>query len=112
MKTFRFRNQWGAVRIRVAGNRYLSGREADRYGELLLLQHSGKIHDLEVHPARIPSIQERHRHVLKPAFRYTEKGKTVVELIRVRPKTGAAGHNALDRDHFNRRFPGITLRYT
>ena len=110
MRTFRYRNELGAVRIRLAGKEHLSVREADRYGELLRLQQSGKIRNLEVHPARIPAIRQRRKKVLKPAFKYIEKGKTVVELVRIRPHRSE--EDAVDQERFGERYPEITIRYT
>lgn len=67
----RRRQKWNARSVTLDGYRFQSQVEADRYAELALMQTSGDVTDLSVHP----------RFVLQPAFRY--KGKTVSAITYV-----------------------------
>ncbi len=66
-----------------------SGAEARRYAELLLMQRSGQIRELQVHPSYtvLPAFRDRrgqrHQPVAYEAdFAYLEEGEQVVEDVK------------------------------
>lgn len=62
------RNKYNARRVTVDGHTFDSAKEAERYKELKLLEHIGKIKGLVLQP----------RYTLQEAFRY--KGKTIRKI--------------------------------
>ena len=85
------RSKYGAIPTTVDGYRFASKREAERYGELKLLEKAGEIHGVGVHP-RYPLM------VLSPIdgklykvgtyvadFTYWEKDGLVIEDVKSRP---------------------------
>ena len=75
----------------VDGYRFDSGTEADRYKDLKLLQHVGKITDLRVHP-RYPWIVGGVE-IRKYSKRYHENGRIVVYVADF-------DYYCMDRDKF------------
>lgn len=54
------RNKYGNKKVRLDGFLFLSLVEAERYGELKLLQQAGQIEGLAVHPAFTLTINEKY----------------------------------------------------
>ena len=85
--TIRYRNKYGAVKVRVHGHVFDSRKEGlKRYRDLLLLAASGEIRDLVVHPRYeiIPAFTHqgtKYQHACyTPDFQYRDKaGRLVVE---------------------------------
>lgn len=82
-------NKYGARKTDAFGITFDSQREANRYAELLLLQRSGQIQNLELQkefiliPAQKINGKTAERAVVYRAdFTYTENGKTVVEDVK------------------------------
>jgi hypothetical protein len=89
------RHKYGAVPVEVDGIRFASKREANRYGELLMLERAGEIRDLvlqpsfELHAPRLPALTGGSRPtesyaflvvgVYRADFVYATKAGTVVE---------------------------------
>lgn len=79
------RNKFNAVPTVVDGHRFASGKEARRYGELMLLQRAGEIANLELQPPfpihinGNPVMIGRRQVVYYADFAYDEGGARVVE---------------------------------
>lgn len=72
------RNKFGAVRVKLDDMTFDSKAEMARWGELRLLELSGRITDLEFHPVYILTAGVRY----EADFRYIEAGGTVVEDVK------------------------------
>ncbi len=73
------KNKYGAVQTIVDGIKFHSGKEANRYLELKLLQRAGEISDLRL---QIPfEFEVNGMKICKyiADFAYQEKGKRVIE---------------------------------
>lgn len=76
-------NKYGAVRTTVDGKRFASGKEAARYGQLVLAEKAGEIRDLECQP-RYPLVVNGRRvadYIADFAYRDRE-GLRVVEDVK------------------------------
>lgn len=83
------RNKYKAKRHTFDGETFASGRELRRYKELLLLQRSGEISNLELQPKYevIPRTVKSDGKVERAAiytadFRYVEGGQLIVEDVK------------------------------
>jgi hypothetical protein len=74
----RFGSKYGAIPVVVNGIRFASKAEGKRYWDLLLRQKAGEISDLELQPTFKFPCGTNYR----ADFRYTEKGKVVVEDVK------------------------------
>ena len=89
--TIRYRNKYGAIKVRLDGHVFDSKKEARRYRELCLLEVAGEITGLEIHPRYVlwegRTIRgQRLRPIAYTAdFRYQENGATVVEDVKSGP---------------------------
>lgn len=82
------KHKYGATPTRVDGIRFDSKREAERYGELKLLEEAGEIESLQLQPrfqlmAKATVGREKLRAVVYVGdFAYTEDGRQVVEDVK------------------------------
>lgn len=83
------RNKYKAKRHTFDGKTFASGRELNRYKELLLLERAGEISNLELQPAyelipkQIKSCGKTERSASYTAdFRYVEDGQLIVEDVK------------------------------
>lgn len=68
------------IRTKAHGFTFDSGGEAARYGELLLLQRGGQIHDLHRQvPIQLRGVNGTVVCTYKADFVYHEKGQKIVE---------------------------------
>ena len=91
------------IRTVIDGVMFDSKREAARYNDLKLLMRSGKIRDLETHPAFDISINGKHICIVKLDFKYwsNETNALVYEdskgfdtpMSRIKRKLVEAHHN-------------------
>jgi hypothetical protein len=83
----RVKNKFGARKVKADGHTFDSGKEHKRYQELKLLQASGEIHSLELHPK----------------FKFTIDGRPVLIKSEGYPKGRQASWSADFRYVCNRR---------
>ncbi len=76
------RNKYGAKKTIVDGIKFDSKKEARRYNALVMLEKAGAIQNLELQPRYDLIINGKKCGFYKADFRYTEKGKTVVEDVK------------------------------
>lgn len=76
------KNKYGAKRVTLDGIKFSSKREAQRYGQLKLLQRAGKILDLECHPKYKLVVNNKLICSYSADFRYMKDGKIVVEDVK------------------------------
>jgi Protein of unknown function (DUF1064) len=73
-------NKYHAQAVQIDGIRFHSKKEAHRYGELLLLQRAGLIHNLQLQPRFDIIINHRKIGFYKADFRYiSQDGQTHIE---------------------------------
>jgi len=82
-------NKHKNIRTHVDGYSFASKAEARRYGELKLMEKSGVISRLTVHPSFILSVNNVHFCNYYADFSYLENGKEVVEDVKGYRKGGA-----------------------
>lgn len=72
--------KYGAKRVSVDGYKFDSVGESERYAELVLLQKSGEIRDLQVHPTFPIEVNGQRICIYESDFSYVDKaGKLHVE---------------------------------
>jgi len=82
------RNKYGAVKVKLDGYTFDSKAEAKRYAELKLLQQSGDIYGLVVHPEfLVNEAKQDGLRVIRPIvyvadFAYWEEGRCHVEDVK------------------------------
>ena len=76
------RNKYNAKRTIVDGIRFASKKEAQRYGQLALLESTGKIDNLRIQP-RIPLMVNGQKigHYVAD-FQYEFAGKLIIEDVK------------------------------
>lgn len=72
-------NKYGNRRTEVDGITFASKREADRYGELKLLEKAGEIRELELQPRFALMVNANKIGTYIGDFAYCEYGKLVIE---------------------------------
>lgn len=72
-------NKYKAIKTEAGGKVCASGREANRYNELLLLERAGKITNLDTQVRFSLDIEGHHICNYYADFCYDENGKVVVE---------------------------------
>ena len=75
-------NKFHAQRAEVDGITFDSKKEAARYGELKLLLKAGEITDLELQVTYPMIVNKQKVCSYRTDFRYTEKGKQIVEDVK------------------------------
>ncbi len=81
-------NKYHAKRIQINGIQFDSIKESQRYAELKLMERTGQISNLSVHPTFvIVEGFEWHGEKVRPVkyeadFKYIENGKDVVEDVK------------------------------
>jgi len=81
-------NKYNARKVKIDGYTFDSQREAQRYGELKLMEKAGEIKELVVHPGFL--LQEGFQYQGKSYqpiiyiadFIYMENGKTILEDVK------------------------------
>lgn len=77
------KNKYNARKVRIDGFTFDSKREAERYGELMLMQRAGEIHQIEVHPPFKIEINNRPICTVVLDFAYvTKAGDKVHEDVK------------------------------
>lgn len=100
--------KYGNVPTMVAGIRFDSKAEANRYSELCLLQRAGSISDLECQPRYVLGGGKRPP-IYVADFRYQEEGRLIVEDVKGGKGTQTAVFK-LKAKLFRERYPDIELR--
>lgn len=75
-------SKYGAKKTEIDGIEFDSGKEADRYIELKLLERAGEISDLELQPKFDFKIEDKKIFTYIADFCYTENGKRIIEDVK------------------------------
>lgn len=76
------RTKFNNQKVELDGYVFASGKEAQRYQELMLLQRAGEIERLQVHPSWDIYVSGSHICQYTPDFAYIEKGHHIVEDVK------------------------------
>lgn len=81
---FNKEHKYGATPTKIDNILFDSAREAERYGDLKLLERIGEIRDLEVHPVFPIVINDKRICMVELDFKYTDiySGVTHIEDVK------------------------------
>ena len=103
-------SKYGNIKVKINGYQFDSKKEASRFRELQLLEKSGAITELVVHPKfqLQPSFKDWHgitiREITYSAdFGYIESGRYVVEDVK--------GGKATQTQHFKDKVKNLKYKY-
>jgi len=75
-------NKFGNTKVVVDGIKFDSKKEANRFGNLKLLQKAGEISDLKLQVKMEIMVKEKKIATYIADFTYTERGQYVVEDVK------------------------------